>query len=48
MTGIFGMNLDSNVQEDEGWFIGVIISICVGIAVCVLIAFSCLQAFLRT
>jgi hypothetical protein len=41
------MNLDSNVQEDEGWFKGVIICICVGIVVCVLIAFSCLQMFLR-
>jgi hypothetical protein len=47
VTGIFGMNLDSNVQEDEGWFKGVIICICVGIVVCVLIAFSCLQMFLR-
>jgi hypothetical protein len=46
--GIFGMNLNSHVQEDDNWFKNVVIAICVGIVVCVGIAFSLLQMFLRT
>ncbi len=47
VTGIFGMNLNSFVQDDPGWFKGVVICTCVGIVVCTGVSYSLLNAFLR-
>ncbi len=48
VTGIFGMNLNSNVQDDPSWFTNVVILICVGVFICVAVSFSLLNMFLRT
>ena len=47
VTGIFGMNLNSAVQDEEGWFKGVIITTCAGIVLCTGIAYFVLTMLLR-
>ena len=47
VTGIFGMNLNSYVQDDPGWFNVVVILVCGGIAVFTMVAFGLLNWFLR-
>ena len=48
VTGIFGMNLNSYVQTDPGWFNAVVICICCGIVLFSSVAFGLLNWFLRT
>ncbi len=48
MPGIFGMNLDSSVQEAEGWFRGVVIVIAAFVFGATTTSFLLLRRFLKS
>jgi Mg2+ and Co2+ transporter CorA len=45
VPGIFGMNLNSAVQESDGWFRGVILITVFGIVACSIIAYIAISRY---